>query len=528
MGASDSPPGPIAESEGRGGPEAFVRNASSAVSSNLVNPLAAKISSGISGQPYADALAGINTSDASAAHDNPRSATAGSVAGTGLQIAAPLPFARTAPGAGFGARAAAGAKLGAVFGGARGAGDALTAGGGTSDAVAGGLTGALSGATIGGTLGAAVPALIRGAPERVRGRIVENISRGEAGGAAKGKLVGNMVAKGGEDGEKLIQVVEDAGLSRTMATKASAHPAEALKVVQRVLDKNETTTLGPVYAAIDKAGTGPDATTLGASLLDHADKMRAQGSPEIAASIDRYVKFLGEHYKPGEVLSGSMLRKLKGSIGSGAFQSLADENTPLGAQVKREIYGVYSRAVEDAAKATPGVDLAALKAGNEKASQLLGVQSVLSDRATKAAAGASTLANSIAAGGHKVALAGAVGHALVTGNTSELGSILALEGGHQIVKRIPQMIRHVDMAASGLEKAARANKLGAQVARAIAERAAGGAAANALADKLDGITNHGAATQALVEHVFGGAPASAPNDNQDEINKTADSIFGAD
>jgi hypothetical protein len=156
----------------------------------------------------------------------------------------------------------------------------------------------------------------------------------------------------------------------------------------------------------------------------------------------------------------------------------------LGVAVKREIYGVYSRAVEDAAAATPGVDMAALKTGNERASQLLGVQAALADRAVKAAAGSSTLANAVMHGVHGVGIAGAVGHALLTGNAGELAKVLAAEGGFQVVKRIPQMLRHVDLGVSGVERAARANKLAAQIAREIGEQGVGRIAAQAAGDRL--------------------------------------------
>ena len=73
-------PGPV---------ETFVRHAANAVSGNLVNPLAAGISSLASGQSYGDALKGINESDQAGKVANGRAAAAGSVVGTVLQAATP-------------------------------------------------------------------------------------------------------------------------------------------------------------------------------------------------------------------------------------------------------------------------------------------------------------------------------------------------------------------------------------------------------------------------------------------------------
>lgn len=458
---------PVA-SEQRGPVETFIRKASSAVSSNFVNPISAKITSAISGQPYDEALKGINESDASAAQDNPKAATAGTVAGIGLQLAAPLGGA--AKGAGAASRALAAAKVGAGFGAAQGAGDALTAGGDAVDALAAGAKGGGSGALFGGALGAGTAKLgqfLGAAPERVNARVLSNLARGEAGGAAKTKSAADMIAKAGPDGEKLIKVLDDTGIKEGLSVKAAAKPAAALKDVERVLEHNETHTLGPVYAAIDKAGTGPDVTTLGTHLLDHADALRAKGQPEIAEAVERYTNFLDRNYKAGVTLSGSVLRKLKGSIGSGAFQNLADENTPLGAQVKREIYGVYSRAVEDAAAATPGVDVAALKLGNERASHLLDAAKVLSERVAKAATGGSTLSNAIAQGTHKTELVKLLGEAITHGQPLKVAGVLTSEAAHQTMGRVPQVLRRADLTASHIEQAIRKGDKGAALAREI-------------------------------------------------------------
>jgi len=480
-----APAAPV-KTEGRGPVETFVRKASSAVSSNFVNPIAAKISSTISGQPYGDALKGINESDASAAQDNPIAATAGTVAGTGLQLAAPL--GGVAKGAGMASKAVQAAKVGAGFGAAQGAGDALEAGGGAADALAGAGKGALGGAVVGGTAGAVTSRLFRGAPEREAARILSNVTRGEAGGVAKGKLGSNVVAAAGEGGERLIKVADETGLRGKLSVTAAAHPDKAAKSVQKVLDQNEATTLGPVYKAIDAAGTGPTSLAVRTDLAMKAQALRDAGHPELAEGLERYKDFIQRNYpEEGQVLSGSMIRKMKGSIGKGAFKDLAEENTSFGTDVKRAIYGVFSGAVERSAEATPGVDVAALKLGNERAHQLLGAMAALSDRANKAAQGRSTLANAVASGVHKASIGGAFAHALATGDAKVLTGALVAEGGYQIAKRLPQMVRHLDAAASKVERAARAKELGAQITRELGEHTAGRIAAKLSSDRIGSI-----------------------------------------
>jgi hypothetical protein len=323
--------------------------------------------------------------------------------------------------------------------------------------------------------GKALEGLARGvmahAPERVGARILSNVASGEAGGAAKGKNWRNLLAKAGPDGQTAIDEIEKAGLTKPLATQAAAHPAKALAEVNKALEANEKTALGPVYSAIDKAGTGPDTTQIGNELLDRANAARAKGQPEVAQAIERYVKHLDTNYAQDQVLSGSMIRQLKGGIGAAAFDDVAKEATPVGVAAKREIYGVYSKAVEDAAARTPGADVEALKAGNKRASTLLDVQANLADRAAGAARGRTGFATGVASGAFHGGVALELGHALVSGSPSRAAAVLAGYGGLALVKKLPQAIRYVDLAASQAEKARRAGQLAAE----FASRIAGGA-----------------------------------------------------
>jgi hypothetical protein len=257
-----------------------------------VNPSQPRSAASISGQPYSEALKGINESDASASQDNPKAATAGTATGTGLQLAAPIGGA--AKSVGVASRALQAAKIGAGFGAAQGAGDALTAGGGVTDALALARRAARQAPCSAAQRGRRARRCFAGLPsESMRGSS-RTSPEAKPGARPRARLSGNMVAKAGDDERKAAACrIDDVGFTKSLATKAGAKPAKALADVERVLDQNETKLLGPVYQAIDKAGTGPDATKLGTQLLEHADKLRAAGSPEQAAAIDRYVKFLG-------------------------------------------------------------------------------------------------------------------------------------------------------------------------------------------------------------------------------------------
>lgn len=320
----------------------------------------------------------------------------------------------------------------------------------------------------GKALEGAARGVMANAPERVGARILSNIASGESGGAAGGKNWRNLMAKAGPDGEKAIGEIEKAGLTKPLATQAAAHPAKALAEVNKALEANERTALGPVYKAIDEAGTGPDTTKIGNELLDRANAARAKGQPEVAQAIERYTKHLDTNYDQDQVLSGSMIRELKGGIGAAAFDDVAKEATPVGVAAKREIYSVYSKAVEEAASRTPGADVAALKAGNKRASTLLDVQANLADRAAGAARGRTGFATGVASGAFHGGVALELGHALVSGSPSRAAAVLAGYGGLHLVQKLPQAIRYLDLAASQAERARRAGVLAAEFASRIA------------------------------------------------------------
>jgi hypothetical protein len=463
---TEEPPGAV---------ETFFRKASNAVSSNLVNPAAAGITHVISGQPYQDALKGINASDEAGSATHPIASAAGTVAGTGLQMAAPIPVPKGL------SPMAAGAVTGGAFGAIGGAGDALNAGGSATDALTAAGKGGLGGAAVGGVVGGVLGKLVRGAPERVEDRIVANISRGEAGGAAKAKFADKVTKAATRD--ELMPELERTGLAGTVATQAAAKPGKVADKVTGVIDKYTTERLDPILSAIDKHGATPTGFDLKYQLLQLTEKLRSSGEIQQADHVERYEKFIGKAFKDDQKLTTTVLRKARNEVGLGNTFSSAEEGAAsAGIAAKQAIYGAFNAAIEGAAAHTPGVDVASLRAANKTVSTLLSVRDALADRATKAAKGGTGIGHAIMGGvvraGEATALGAGVLHALNTGDlgalTHVVEGIATAEAGKVLVgKVIPQAVRRGDYGLSRLELGARAGNAGASLARSAIE---GGAA----------------------------------------------------
>src|SRR6266496_3484192 len=469
---------PPSTEEAPGAIETFFRKASNAVSSNLVNPAAAGITHLVSGQPYQEALRGINASDEAGSAANPVASAAGTVVGTGLQVAAPIPLPKGTSTLG---RVGAGAAAGAGFGAVGGAGDALTAGGGAGDALAGAAKGAAVGGAVGGALGGVVGKLVRGAPERVEDRIVSNIARGEAGGVAKAKFADKVTKAAARD--ELMPELERTGLTGAVATKAAAAPGKVADKVTGVINDYTTKRLDPIYAAIDKHGATPTGFDLKYQLLQLTEKLRASGEIQQAEHVERYEKFIGRAFKDDQKLTSTVLRKARNEVGLGnTFSSAEEAAATPGIAAKQAIYGAYNQAIEGAAAHTPGVDVAQLKAANKTVSTLLSVRDALADRATKAAKGGTWIGNAIAGGIVRARepplLAPPAMHALAAGDIPGLlaivGEAAAMEVGNRVVtKGLPQVASAADYGLSRLERSARSGDLVSRAGRAVIE---GGAA----------------------------------------------------
>ena len=484
-----TPAAPAAPEEAPGPVETFVRKASNAVSSNLVNPISAGITHAISGQPYQEALRGINETDEAGAAANPKAATAGTATGIGLQLAAPIP--KVGPGASLGTRVAASGAVGAGFGAAGGAGDALNQGAGAMDALAAAGKGAAIGGGAGATLGYGLGKLFRGAPERVAARLERDVVRGEAGGKAGKKFADKVAAVGeGNDGTAIQDALEAAGpgVRKAVAINAGNNPAKAAATIQAALERNTDRTLTPIYKAIDAGPAIPEAIAVKTRVLELADKLRGQGQAQVAEHVERYANFLDKHYEDGKRMTASMIRKLRGEVGTGnAFPTDEVARAAPGVAAKQAIYHALNATIEDAAAATPGVDVAALKEGNRFAATLIPLAQSLADRAAKAKGGGSTLTHAVAGGVGLAEIGHIVSQGMSTGNVAKAAAeVASIYAARHVVPMIPRAGRHLDFAIAEVEKAARAGGADAKMVRAISEALAAKLGGTAVRAKLGG------------------------------------------
>ena len=551
QGATEEKP---AGGEAPGAISTAIRSATNAVTSKLANPLAAGITHLVSGQPYQDALKGINETDAAGEAANPAAATTGKVVGTGLQMVAPLGGA----GGSLAAKAARGALVGGTYGALSGAGEAASQGAGLGESLQSAVPGAAIGAATGGALGYGVGKLFRGAPVRVDARLVRDIARGEAGGKAS-KPLGEKVAElaeqeavpaaigedalitrptahkfvgpeaeaalaeranqpirnrplpepstditakvsaprtmppevpftpsaqgvtpvavapeAGVGANRITQALDGEGVTKTVALNAGHAPGKAAEAINSALDKTETKTLGPIYKAVDAGAANPEAIAVKLRLQQAADAARSKGAAQEAAHIERYIGFLDKSYEDGSVLKASMLRKLRNEVGVGnAFPTAEEAAAQPGVQAKQAVYHAINDVIEKAADATPGVDSATLRAGNQRYATLKPLAQALEDRAAKAKTGSSTLSHAVAGGVGLAEIGNIAAHGMSTGNVLKAASeIAAVYAARHVPGMLAKAGRAADYGIAEIERAARAGGANAKLVRAIGEQIA--------------------------------------------------------
>jgi hypothetical protein len=446
--------------------ESFLRRASSAVTSNLINPAAAGITHLVSGQPYQAALQGINESDAQAQAAHPTASTLGAVAGTAAQVMAPLPVKPGVIG---------GAALGAGFGAAQGAGDALTAGGDLEDAASSAVKGGVVGGVTGGAVGGVASKIIRGAPSRIDSQILTDIGRGDAGGKAAKRITDKLVAKAGEDGSELIPVLEQTGLKKVISLAGNHDPGAGAQATTSVIRNISEKVIDPAYKAIDAGPAVPEAIGLKLDLQAASDALKKSGNAQAAAHVDRYTKFLDATYPDSEKVTGSMLRNLRNEVGTSL--TAEESRTKPGQEATRAIYGALNQTIEKAAAQTPGVDVAALKEANRQVSLLYPVRDALRARAVAAETGGSSLSNAVKAGiskagkiaGVGAGVAGAVMGHPAAGLGTAAASLVAEPALSAVASGATRGIRALNYGAHTLQNAAQAGSLPAQAGRSFIE-----------------------------------------------------------
>jgi len=377
-----------------------------------------------------------------------------------------------------GAGVANAALNGAIQGGIAGAGNS------EADLAKGDVGGLARDVGVNAGLGAATSAvtskIVGGAPERVDKRLVSNISRGEAGGAAKDKLYKNLVAKAGDEFGDLNDVLSrHPGVKETLANSAAANPAKGAKVTNGVI-KGLDEELTPIYRAIDKGPAAPTSYDLKYRLLELQDALKQKGRTDLADHVDTFINHIDKHYpNDADILNASMLRELRKGVGQVAFKDITQANAPAGVQAKRMIYQAINDTIDDAGAKTPGVNVDRLHVLNKDTSTMIAVRDVLKDRSEKAAAGRTSLWQNLFSAG---VLGGAVGAA--TGSTGAgLGAPIAAYAGKEIYGVAQQGLRRADFQLARLVQAARGGSTPAQLAQTALELGLSREVANQIAQR---------------------------------------------
>jgi hypothetical protein len=346
-----------------------------------------------------------------------------------------------------------------------------------------GYSAAVSGATAG-----LVSKVIRGAPERVNEHMLEGISRGEAGGAAKDKLFKKLAVKAGEDiGELDATLGRFPGLKRVLSVNGPSNPRKAAEAVQDQLSVTAHK-LKPIYERIDSGPAVPQAQGLYDSLTALRDRVKAEGSTGMAEVVERFQQHLAKHYGDGDAiiqgtpLPASALRNLRKEVGEIAFSGDASLPTPFKKQAQQLIYGAINDTIEKAAAKTPGVDVGKLRELNKDASILITVLDPLTDRAAKAAAGRTGFGTAVshAVGPMMLGAAGFGAH----GGSGAIEGVIAGTALLAAKKALGPTIRASDYQLSKLALAARNGSKPAQIAQLGAELGLSRVVADQIAAKL--------------------------------------------
>jgi hypothetical protein len=343
---------------------------------------------------------------------------------------------------------------------------------------------AVSGALSAG-LSHAVGSIVRRAPERVDERMLANIARGEAGGAAKPKLYQNLVTKAGEEAAELNETLANyPGLKETLVSTAAAKPKVGVVKTERILTAlNDEAT--PIYRAIDAGPAAPKAKQLFDRVLSMRAAMVEKGRTDIADALETFENHLTKHFGDGDavhdgaVLNASMLREMRKGIGQIAFKDIANANTPTGTEAKRMIYGAINDVINEAAQKTPGVDASRLQQLNRDMSQLIAVKDVLADRSVKAAAGRTSLFQNILAGTAGGGAIAAATHDPVGAALGAVGAMAAVKGARMVANGG----RKADFALAQLVSAARKGSTPAQLGQMAVELGLSRAMADQIASR---------------------------------------------
>ncbi len=248
-----------------------------------------------------------------------------------------------------------------------------------------------------GTTGAgsgAFQRLAETAPARVAKRQAKDITTGEAN--AGKRITQRVQERAGEGGDRLAVVLaEDPKLEKLIAVKAGTSPEKVGKAVtSKVGEINDE--LDGIYRDMEKSGRVVSPTDIAVSFDKLLGDRLAAGQIDAVNILRRArAQFLNEYGNYGH-LSADALRGLKATARTAAFAGDPAAPPKLKAQINRDIWAVYSDAIEQQAKSAKGVDVGRLRKLNQDVSVLIPVEQALTERGQMEAAGRHSIGSHIA------------------------------------------------------------------------------------------------------------------------------------
>lgn len=398
-----------------GGGRTFVNSLQDQYLLGLPPKLEAALASGLGPDTFGQSLENIRNLRAQDVEQHPIAATAGQGIGLGLQAATPIPGLGTMGAGKMGAEALAPAIRNMIASGGTGAMTAMaesdaTTVGGQLEAGARGAAGGL-GAQAGFTaLGQAARYLVKSAPARTVGNILQDVTSGSGIRTAKGKALKVADVLGSpEEADKMLGILQRSKPTAAAVQRyAGTNPARALEAVEartgELYRKADA-----IYNQVDaKVGGMPVGDLLAAVRAAQARFRKTPGTVQLGDALEQQVDQLKRAWvdpalKQAEAagLAGSAAmsratatkvpmreaRQFITDVGRGAFQS-TDELKDLAKkhQAARGVYRDLVTALEKRAERA-GVDVSTLRELNRESSTWIPIGRALDERAKKESIG---------------------------------------------------------------------------------------------------------------------------------------------
>lgn len=265
------------------------------------------------------------------------------------------------------------------------------------------------------------------APARLARRRAKDVTTGDVNAWKKKTLA--VQSKAGEGGEVLDEVLAQyPEIDKLISIKAGSAPEKVSKALTKKTGE-VSDELHDIYANMERSGrvvTPSDIAVEFDKLV--GEKLKAGDQPSLRIIRQERARFLDEYGKFNH-LSADTMRGLKATAGKGAFEGM-----PIPGNVKADIWGVYSKAIER--QAAKSKDLDRLRTLNRDMSVLIPVEAAIKERGQMAEAGRHSIGEHIG----RAALAGA-GYA--HGGVKEAILGLAVP---EIAKVAGQTVRRADYA----------------------------------------------------------------------------------